>query len=76
VFPNPATDELTVVFESTVHSPQSIVNILTATGQLVYSSNLISPISHLDVSNLAGGIYFVQVVMDGKMSVKKVVVRR
>ena len=76
LFPNPATEELTIVCESIVHSPQSMVNILSATGQLVYFSNLTSQISHLDISNLAGGIYFVQVVMDGKVSVKKVVVRR
>jgi hypothetical protein len=74
VFPNPATDELTVVCESVVGSPQSVVNILTATGQLVHVSNLTSNISHLDISNLASGIYFVQVMIGEKMSVKRVVI--
>ncbi len=75
VFPNPATDKLTVVFESTVNSPQSMVNILNTTGQLVYQQSMNSQQSTIDVSNLASGVYFVQVVIDGKVSVKKVVVR-
>ncbi len=76
IFPNPATDQLTIIAIEQNPMANSECRILTASGQLVYTSSINSQQSTIDISNLASGIYFVQVVMDGKVSVKKVVVRK
>ncbi len=76
VYPNPATNTLNIVLMSNVQSPMSTVQILNATGQLVYQSAIQNPQSAIDITSFASGIYFVQVMMDDKVSVKKVVVRK
>jgi hypothetical protein len=75
VFPNPATEQLTIIVGEHYRMSNNECRILNTAGQLVYTSTINSQQSTIDVSNLASGIYFVQVVMDGKVSVKKVVVR-
>ncbi len=56
LYPNPASTMLTI--ESTVNSPQTIVNILNVQGQEVLQTTLNIKHQTLNISNLSPGIYF------------------
>ncbi len=56
LYPNPATDNLTIVSASVFNRAE----IYTATGQLVYSSELAQNERRIDVQHLQKGFYFVK----------------
>jgi hypothetical protein len=66
VHPNPATNFFNVVFNSRSIEPIAI-EIVNASGQLVYSQNNITETSRIDVSQLTNGIYFVAIKRDGNV---------
>lgn len=76
VYPNPARDVLNVVIESNVQSPMFSAEVLNATGQVISISYLTSPISNLDVSDLAAGVYFLRIsTEEGNVSKRFTVVK-
>ena len=65
IFPNPATDNLTLILpESISKSEISIFNLL---GELEYASATTKQRTDIDVSSLANGIYFIQVATNDKI---------
>ncbi len=76
VYPNPATNELNIVLMSNVQSPQSTVHILNATWQLVTLSVVEGQQSRIDISNLAAGIYFVQLSSSNKTKTIKFIIAK
>lgn len=73
IFPNPATDVLTI--QSDLSSTME-VEILNSFGQIVLAESLLESTNAVDISQLASGIYFVKVLVDGKVGVLKVVIER
>lgn len=76
VFPNPATNNITVSLLS-AESPQSKILFLNAAGEQVLSINNISSqkgkLTHtIDVSELAAGIYFLQLQTENNLFIQKV----
>jgi subtilisin-like proprotein convertase family protein len=72
IFPNPASD---MVF---IESDKAISNLelFSATGQLVYSSQSEIPPS-IDLKNYLGGLYFVKVdFTDGSATVRKLIIEK
>lgn len=75
IFPNPAQDQLTVVFDSKANSADIIVR--NQMGQIVTFENINTATGvtqqKLDISALAKGLYYVEVSQNGSTTVKNVV---
>lgn len=71
IFPNPASDILTI--QSDLGSTMD-VEILNSFGQVVLMESLSEFTNDMDVSQLASGIYFVKVLVDGKVGVQKIII--
>lgn len=74
VYPNPANTQLTV--ESIVRSPQTIVAIYNAQGQLVTSSVVEKQTSTFNISQLPTGLYYLHLQSTEGVGVKKLEVIR
>lgn len=68
MYPNPATDMLTI--ESDINSNWKLFD---QRGQLVINQSIITGSNHIDLSQLASGIYFAQI--EGSSKASKLVVR-
>lgn len=71
ISPNPASDILTI--QSDVGSTME-VEILNSFGQVVLKESLSELMNEMDVSQLSSGIYFVKILVEGKVGVQKVVI--
>lgn len=71
IYPNPATDQLTIRSELGVELEVEFINTF---GQVVLKKSLTKSSNLIDVSSLTQGIYFVKVLVDGKVGVEKVVI--
>ncbi len=71
LFPNPATDRLYLGIEPNLHAKIKIIDLV---GVVHYSSVLTT--SHIDVSNLREGIYFVTVNLNEEKLVSKLLIVR
>ena len=69
ISPNPSTDKLSI----TGFSGKGEINIYNTVGEKVFKSEIQNPKSEIDIRNLPAGIYFVKVLAEEKMVVKKVV---
>jgi len=71
MYPNPARDKITIeIAEGQAPSQLSILNL---NGEEVLTSSLIKPKTQIDISNLAGGVYFVRLTNDKTVEVGKFV---
>ncbi len=71
IYPNPASETLRI--QSTLGESLGI-DILNSFGQVVHSQELSTTNNTIDISHLNAGIYFVKVMVDGKLGVQKLVV--
>jgi len=69
VFPNPATDKISVIFSE---NQLSTIKILNIQGQLIKTIKA-SGNTTIDISSLAKGIYFLEIMTDNGVEVKKVI---
>jgi hypothetical protein len=78
VFPNPATDHLTVRLNSTKGGAMN-VNLIDAVGKMVQANQVTVSTGtqniELNLNGIAPGIYELQMVKDGKASSTRIVVR-
>ncbi|MCX6244325.1 MAG: T9SS type A sorting domain-containing protein [Bacteroidetes bacterium] len=71
VFPNPATDKITIkIAEGQALSQLSILNL---NGEEVLTRSLIKPKTQIDISNLPSGIYFVRLTNKSNVATGKFV---
>ncbi|MES2131465.1 MAG: T9SS type A sorting domain-containing protein [Bacteroidota bacterium] len=69
VYPNPATDQLTVdIAASTTGATVSVKNTM---GQEVIAQNMSGSFQQLDISKLARGVYMITIQHEGSIVVKK-----
>jgi hypothetical protein len=73
VFPNPSDGLLNVNLPK--FDGQAQLNVLDAAGREVYAAKVFSGTTHLDLSFVDAGLYFVQVVMNGEVSTQKVLIK-
>jgi hypothetical protein len=66
ISPNPASDYLTLHFAG--NTPQSQIRIINLLGEVKYYSSATGVETNLNISSLAGGIYFVEVAQGNKVS--------
>ncbi|MGQ3014313.1 MAG: T9SS type A sorting domain-containing protein [Flavobacteriales bacterium] len=72
VFPNPASDLVTV--ENFISSDWNL-NVLDLTGKTLMSHNVTTEKFTLDVSELPAGMYLVEIGTNGKSVIKKIIVQ-
>jgi len=80
VYPNPASDNVNVVYSVTEASNVSVV-VTTITGEVVYSNNLGtvtagSHIENINASTMANGVYFYTLTVNGNAITKKLVISK
>ncbi|MNV03904.1 Ser-Thr-rich glycosyl-phosphatidyl-inositol-anchored membrane family protein [compost metagenome] len=72
LYPNPTDSKLTMVFQTNSDKELTILNTL---GEKVYSANFSQTVYNMDISSLSSGVYYVQLVENGALSLKKLVVQ-
>lgn len=72
VYPNPASDKITVSLEG---NKEASATIYTVSGSLLYETSLFQSQAEISVQNWEKGIYFVHVTSEGSTSVTRIVVR-
>ncbi|MDD5570644.1 MAG: T9SS type A sorting domain-containing protein [Bacteroidales bacterium] len=71
LYPNPASDKLTI--ESSQLTNESILTICNINGQEMIKEQGIRQKAQVDVSNLPSGIYFVKLITDKTVEVRKII---
>jgi hypothetical protein len=71
VYPNPATDKITIeIAEGQAPGQLSMMNL---NGEEILTCSLIKPKTQIDISNLPSGVYFVRLTNDKTVDVGKIV---
>jgi uncharacterized repeat protein (TIGR01451 family) len=73
MMPNPATTEVTLVFS---HAAKRKIYVTDISGKKVFETEQSGTQTSLNTSDLQSGIYFVQLVENGKADTRKLVVNR
>ena len=80
ISPNPAQDFLTLTwlaFPDDKAGTECTLNLISSQGRSVFTQSFFGQICHLDVSRIPPGIYFLQLIAEGRlMEYRKVVVLR
>jgi hypothetical protein len=71
VFPNPATDKITVEISGTTQGGS--LTIADIEGQQLITRQITQPKTTIDISNLPGGVYFVRLTSQGMVKVGKII---
>ena len=70
VFPNPTSGEISVTCDGLSH-----IRIINTYGQTVYNAAQESDQAHIDLSQMAKGIYMMHIEANSGQAVKKIVVK-
>ncbi|MBS1934041.1 MAG: T9SS type A sorting domain-containing protein, partial [Bacteroidetes bacterium] len=74
VYPNPTSSMLTITTDHVLNN--ACINLVNVSGQLVLSkTNLSSAQTTLDISRFGAGIYFIEIIENGKTSKVKIIKR-
>ncbi len=80
LYPNPATNDLTISFKNVVSSGNRIIEIIDPIGQLIISKEVLvtsnSQIERLDITDLSSGIYFVKIRDSQSFGVEQVIITK
>jgi len=71
IFPNPASDFVTVKCSEMITSIQIMNNM----GQVIRTVSVNSDVTHIDTSNLSAGVYFVKVITDKTAFSNKLIIK-
>ncbi|MEE4260223.1 MAG: T9SS type A sorting domain-containing protein [Bacteroidales bacterium] len=74
LYPNPASTSLTFQLTSPSHTLNTI-NIFDRLGKVVLQTEIRSNKHTIDISYLPGGMYFAQIIVNGKLITKKVIIK-
>lgn len=71
IYPNPASDTFTI----DVDGKDADVQIIDPNGREMFKTNLTSVSQIIDISMLDAGVYFVKVIVNGKVSIQRLVIQ-
>jgi hypothetical protein len=74
VYPNPASSQILLTLDRV--NDKTTVDLKNVLGQVLYSRNVTSLQSSIDLAALANGIYFIEVKQGDKKAVKQIVVSK
>ncbi len=72
IYPNPASDKITV--ETSATSSKNILTVLNIHGQQLLSRPITGPKTQLDISGLSAGMYFLRLIGDTSFTTGKFIV--
>jgi hypothetical protein len=72
IYPNPASDKL---FVNATNQEIQKIQLIDATGKVVYSDNKVEKEQSIDLSHLSSGLYIIQISTNEKIFTEKVVVK-
>ena len=72
IYPNPNTGSFTIKLKD---MNKAVVKVYSTTGELVYTKNMNSDMTNINLSKYARGVYFVSVVSEDKSYVKKLIIK-
>jgi len=75
LYPNPATDGVNLILKNENSGYSLDVCIIDLNGRIVQTSSFTSSSMKLEIGNLAPGIYFVKLVLEDKVSTRKLIIR-
>ncbi len=77
IFPNPTTGIFDIHISNTINLTETTkIQILNTLGQIVQTTNILNPITQLNISSLANGIYFLQLHIAGKLIVTQKIIKQ
>ena len=68
VYPNPANDKVTIITNKL-----GLIKITDINGRIIISKNIEAVKAIIDISEISGGVYSIQIMTDKGMTVKKLV---
>jgi type IV secretory pathway TrbL component len=71
IYPNPAKNTLTIEFEN--HIPEYI-KLYDILGQEIFSVKANSSCTVINISSFISGVYFVELLVDGKLITEKLII--
>ena len=71
IYPDPATDKITI--ETSATQGQSQLSVMNLNGQEVITRQLTQSKTQLDISGLPGGVYFVRLINERTIVIRKFV---
>jgi hypothetical protein len=71
MYPNPSSTQITI--ETSVIPTHSTLSIMNISGQQLITRQITEPKTHVDISNLPSGVYFVRLTNDRTVEVGKII---
>ena len=71
IYPNPATDKITIEIAAGLASSQ--LSIINLNGEEVLTRQITQPKTQIDISNLPSGVYIVRLTNDKTVEVRKII---
>ena len=75
IFPNPTNGKIQFEVSGLEVGKNSTLEIYNMQGEIIYQSSFINPISEVDLSNQANGIYIVKIYDGQTILTKKIVIQ-
>ncbi len=75
LYPNPASDELNIVFDSFTDAGKIHIELVNSNGSKVIESDILQINTKLNIGNLQPGIYILKIKQSGDVTYRKVVVK-
>ncbi len=70
LYPNPASDMLKITADENIKH----LSLMNSSGQVIYNTSIDGDHLELDISNYATGVYFVRLITEGQISIKKLII--
>lgn len=74
LYPNPAQNAFSIIFNEVIGNRKAQLRLVDITGHIVFEKQFTTQIdNHFSIANIQSGIYLVEIIIDGKRIVKKLV---
>jgi len=75
IYPNPAKDELNLVFEDLDISSDTRIELMNSVGSVVLENDILQKQTRLDIQHIQPGMYVLKIFREGKYDFRKIVVQ-
>jgi len=75
IYPNPASNYLAIIIDDFNKSKKNHIELISLSGNIVVAIDILQKETKLDLINLQPGVYILNIIQDGEIAYKKVVVR-
>ncbi len=75
VYPNPAKDELNIIFKNFKSDNEIHIEIINSSGNTVLKKDILQKHTKLDIQNIQPGMYVLKIIQNGEYSFRKLVIQ-